>query len=402
MSEIKFKFGGDILGEIRLNEVCRIAGEAKLVLYEEDGTVQDALFIATAPVRGFEKMVVGKNPLFAVEAVMRICGLCHASHGIAAVEAVEHAIGTAPPRNGLLMREALGLINRAQSHALQFLMMAGDLIIEEKRNEVLFKLMDFHAKVSDYLLKLGGAATHPPNLTVGGMLRVPKWSVFNNLKARFPDLMKSWEELREVLLDEDVQTGVAEELREARREMPYLASSFFYGDRYNIRTDTVETMPYYEFRKEEPARESTTLIAFYDGKKVEAGPRARMKTYREFRDDSLYGIHLARVMDVELAILRLGEILDEINMNEAFRVKNMNFGPGRGVGVYEAPRGTLIHYLELGEEGRVVSSRIIVPTMFNIPVMEGMAKGLSVKAAEAVMRLYDPCIPCTTHVVRMR
>ncbi|AFL95354.1 coenzyme F420 hydrogenase subunit alpha (frhA) [Thermococcus cleftensis] len=389
------------MGEIAINKMCRVAGEAKLVLYEENGTVTDALFITTAPVRGFEKMVIGKNPLFAVEAVMRICGLCHASHGIAAVEAVEHAIGIAPPRNGLLMREALGLINRTQSHALQFLMIAGDLIKEEKRNEVLFKLMDFHAKVSDYLLKLGGAATHPPNLTIGGMLRVPKWSVFNNLKARFPNLIKSWEELREILLDEDVQTEVAEELRGARREMPYLTSSFFYGDRYNIRTDRVETMPYYEFRKEEPARESTTLVAFYDGKKVETGPRARMKTYREFKDDSLYGLHLARVEDTELALLRLAEILDEINMEEAFRVKNITFGPGRGVGVYEAPRGTLIHYIELGEEGRVVSSKIVVPTMFNIPVMEEMAKGLSVRAAETVMRLYDPCIPCTTHVVRL-
>ncbi|NJE04155.1 nickel-dependent hydrogenase large subunit [Thermococcus sp. MV11] len=389
------------MGEIAINKVCRVAGEAKLVLYEENGTVTDVLFMATAPVRGFEKMVIGKNPLFAVEAVMRICGLCHASHGIAAVEAVEHAIGIAPPRNGLLMREALGLINRAQSHALQFLMIAGDLIKEEKRNEVLFKLMDFHARVSDYLLKLGGAATHPPNLTIGGMLRIPKWSVFNNLKARFPDLIKSWEELREILLDEDVQTEVAEELRGARREMPYLTSSFFYGDRYNIRTDRVETMPYYEFRKEEPAMESTTLVAFYGGKKVETGPRARMKTYREFKDDSLYGLHLARVEDTELALLRLAEILDEINMEEAFRVKNITFGPGRGVGVYEAPRGTLIHYIELGEEGRVVSSKIVVPTMFNIPVMEEMAKGLSVRAAETVMRLYDPCIPCTTHVVRL-
>ncbi|WP_297064734.1 nickel-dependent hydrogenase large subunit [Thermococcus sp.] len=390
------------MGEVKLDRVCRVAGEAKLILYEEDGTVQNALFIATAPVRGFEKIVVGKNPLFAIEAVMRICGLCHASHGIAAVEAVEHAIGIAPPRNGLLMREALGLINRTQSHALQFLMMAGDLIKKEKRNEVLFKLMTFHAKVSDYLLKLGGAATHPPNLTIGGMLRVPKWSVFNNLKARFPDLAKSWEKVKEVLLDEDVQTEIAEELRETKREVPYLASSFFYGDRYNIRVDAIETMPYYEFRKEEPARESTTLIAFYGGKKVETGPRARMKTYREFRDASLYGIHLARVMDVELAILRLGEILDGIDMNEAFRAKNITFGPGKGVGVYEAPRGTLIHYIELGEEGRVVSSKIVVPTMFNIPIMEEMAKGLSVKTAEAVMRLYDPCIPCTTHVVRMR
>ncbi len=393
--------GGESLGEVTLNRVHRIAGEAKLILYEEDGTVRDAMFMATAPVRGFERMVVGKNPLFAVEAVMRICGLCHASHGIAAVEAVEHAIGVFPPRNGLLMREALGLINRAQSHALQFLMIAGDLIQEGKRNEVFLKLMEFHSKVSDYLLKLGGAATHPPNLTVGGMLRVPKQSVFNNLKGEFPNLVKSWEGLKEILLDEDVQTGVTEELRGVKREMPYLASSLFYGDRYNIRTEEVETMPYYEFRREKSAVESTTLVAFYKGKKVETGPRARMKTYRGFRDSSLYGIHLARVQDTELSILRLGEILDGIDMNESFRVKNIAFGPGRGVGVYEAPRGTLVHYLELGEEGRVLNSRIVVPTMFNIPAMEEMAKGLSVKAAETVIRLYDPCIPCATHVVKL-
>jgi len=389
------------LGEVILDKVCRIAGEAKLILYEEDGVVQDALFIATAPVRGFEKMVVGKNPLFAVEAVMRICGLCHASHGIAASEAIEHAIGVTPPRNGRLMREALGLINRVQSHALLFLMVAGDLIQENKRNDVLFGLMNFHAKISDYLLKLGGAATHPPNLTVGGMLSVPKWSVFNNLKARFNDLLTSWKAVEELLIDEDIQTEVAEELREARRPFKYLASGFFYGDRYNVKWENVSSIPYYEFRKEEAARESTTLVSFYNGEKVETGPRARMITYREFRDESLYGLHLARVEDTKLALQRLGEILDEIRMEEPFRTGDITFRPGKGVGVYEAPRGTLIHYVELGDEGRVLKSRIVVPTMFNVPVMEEMANGLSVKAAEAVMRLYDPCIPCTTHVVRL-
>lgn len=390
------------MSEIVLDKVCRIAGEAKLILYEEEGIVQDALFIATAPVRGFEKMVIGKNPLFTVEAAMRICGLCHASHGIAASEAIEHAIGIIPPRNGRLMREALGLINRAQSHALLFLMVAGDLIKENKRNEVLFKLMNFHAKISDYLLKLGGAATHPPNLTIGGMLSVPKWSVFNNLKARFKELLTSWNAVEEILIDEDIQTEIADELRDTRKVSTYLASGFFYGDKYNIEWEKVSTIPYYDFRKEKAARESTTLVSFYNGEKVETGPRARMSTYREFKNESLYGLHLARIEDTRLAIQRLGEILDEVQMGEPFRTGDITFRPGKGIGVYEAPRGTLIHYVELGEEGRVLNLKIVVPTMFNIPVMEEMAKGLSVKAAEAVMRLYDPCIPCTTHVVKMR
>ncbi|MFA4668855.1 nickel-dependent hydrogenase large subunit [Pyrococcus kukulkanii] len=391
------------MSETVINEVCRIAGEAKLVLYEEGGVVQDAFFVATAPVRGFEKLVVGKNPLFAVEAVMRICGLCHASHGIAASEAIENAIGITPPRNGLLMREAIGLINRVQSHILEFLMVTGDLLAKEKRNEVLFKLMKFHAKISDYLLKLGGAATHPSNLTIGGMLSVPKWSVFNNLKACLPALMNEWEELRHLLTDEDIQTEVAEELREKKVENEYLATGLFYGDRFNIDIKTIETIPYYEFRKEnQHSKDSTTLVAFYGGHKVETGPRARMKVYRNFRDSSLYGLHLARIEDTTLALLRFEEILEGIKMNQPFRTGNIIFGSGKGVGVYEAPRGTLIHIVELGEEGRVMSLKIIVPTMFNIPVMEEMTKGLSVKAAEAVIRLYDPCIPCTTHVVRLR
>ncbi len=382
-----------------INKVCRIAGDAKLFLYEEDGEVKRASFIATAPVRGFEKMIVGKNPLFAVEAVMRICGLCHASHGIAASEAIENAIGTVPPRNGLLLREALGLINRIQSHLLQFLMFAGDLIVEQKRKPLILKLIDLHADVSGYLLKLGGAATHPPNLTVGGILKAPKESTIDRLRNNFSSLAGKWKEVEALLTDEDIQTDVAEELRIHKATYSFLATGLFYGDVYNLLPDGIELVPYYDFRKGEEARLSTTRVAFYMGKTVETGPRARMSVYRRFKCESLYGIHSARVEDVKLALLRLKEILDWLKPSEPFRTKRIMFGPGRGVGVYEAPRGTLVHFVELGEEGRVVSSKIVVPTMFNIPIMEEAAVGLSVRAAEAAMRLYDPCIPCTTHVV---
>ena len=383
-----------------IDKVCRIAGEAKLVLYEEEGEVRKAFFIATAPVRGFEKMVVGKNPLFAVEAVMRICGLCHASHGIAASEAIENAIGVMPPRNGLLLREALGLINRVQSHLLQFIMITGDLIREEERKQLMLKLIDLHGEISNYLLKLGGAATHPPNLTVGGILKAPKESTMDRLRGRFKVLKEKWGEVEEALIDEDVQTDIATELRDHEMKPSFLATGIFYGDVYNLLPDGIEVIPYYDFREDDEARLSTTMVAFYMGKSVEAGPRARMHVYRRFRDSSLYGLHLARVEDVRLALHRLEEILDWIKLSEPFRTKRIMFGPGKGVGVYEAPRGTLVHFVELGEEGRVLSSRIVVPTMFNIPIMEEAAVGLSPRAAEAVMRLYDPCIPCTTHVVR--
>jgi len=386
-----------------INEVYRIAGEAKLVFYTEGEIVKDSYFITTAPVRGFEKLIIGKNPLFAIEAVMRICGICHTSHGIAGSEAIENALGIMPPKNGLLLREALGLINRIQSHILQFVMISGDFLIKEKHEEILFKLMSLHAKVSDYLLKLGGAATHPPNITIGGTLKPPKESIINNLKTQLPNIMLQWKEIAEILLDENIQTDIVTELKDKKIENNYIASHLFYGDRFNILIEDIKTMPYYEYRSDySESNRSTTLVAFYEGKKVEAGPRSRLKIYHSFKNKSLYGIHIARVEDVTLAFHRLEEILDEINLNEPFRTKNIVFSPGKGVGVYEAPRGTLIHYIELGEEGRVLSSKIVVPTMFNIPVMEDMARELSIKTAEAVIRLYDPCIPCTTHIVRLR
>jgi len=51
-------------------------------------------------------MVEGKSPIFVIEAVMRVCGTCHAAHAITSCEAFEHALGIIPPRDGMLLREA--------------------------------------------------------------------------------------------------------------------------------------------------------------------------------------------------------------------------------------------------------------------------------------------------------
>ncbi len=389
---------------VEINEVCRIAGEAKLVLFQEKEKVKEAYFVATAPVRGFEKLVAGKNPFFAVEAVMRICGLCHTAHANAAAEAIENALGILPPRNGLLIREALGLVNKIQSHVLQLVMMAEDFVIEENRMETIFKLMSVHGKISDYLLKLGGAITHPPYLTIGGLLKVPKESVLVDLKTKIKDVESSWLEIVPYLTEEPYLTEVAAELKEKIFTPEYLASHLFYGDKYNITPETIKRVPYWNYKgkNEEITKEATIQVAFYKEKTVEVGPRARMKIYKSFQDNSLFGIHLARIEEVTIAFKRIEEILDQINPNEAFRTQNIVLRAGKGIGVYEAPRGTLIHYVELEEEGRIQEFKMIVPTMFNIPLMEEAVIGLSARAAEAVMRLYDPCIPCTAHTVKLR
>ncbi len=360
------------------------------------------MFIPRAPLRGFEKMAEGKNPLFAVEAVMRICGLCHTSHGIACSEAIECSTGILPPRCGLLLRECLGILNRIQSHLLQLVMVLPDLYLEREKEGLMLKIFEVYSVISEALLRLGGAPTHPPYITIGGILKAPKETTLSSAKRGISEGEEKWSVLQEELLDEDKMSEVAEELRERKYRPEFLASHTFYGDKYNVNPKKVERKRYWEYRREEEAKESNSLIATYGGREVEVGPRARGFTYFGFKDSSLLGLHFARIQEISLNFMRLSQIFDELKPDEPYRTRNLSFGPGSGVGVFEAPRGTLFHFISLGEEGRVRELKIVVPTMFNIPIMERACKGLSLRAAEAVVRLYDPCVPCTVHYQEVR
>ncbi len=383
--------------KIELKELYRIAGEAKLGICEVDGKIRSSMFLVDAPIRDFEKLLVGRNPFFAIEAVMRICGICCASHANAAAMAVENALGILPPRNALLMREVIGLMNRIQSHTIQLIMVVPDLIKEETAS-IILKLIEVYNEISDCLLKVGGSATHPPFLTVGGILEKPSEKNIHYLRDKLPKLREKWRDLEKALLNESAYTDIAFELKERKRPIHFLASHFFYGDPYNFAPEKVETMPYWKYREEpeEITKEVEFSVAFYGGEAVEVGPRARFVLYGNFEDTSLLGIHVARVKEVGLSLDRIMVILDSLSFDEPFRNKNIVLGPGEGIGVHEAPRGTLIHRIKLGEEGRVLSMDIIVPTMFNIPVMEKATEKTSLEVAKAVIRLYDPCVPCTT------
>ncbi|ALM75679.1 nickel-dependent hydrogenase large subunit [Thermococcus barophilus] len=386
-----------------LQNIARIMGEAKVVFFHEDGIVQEAFFISTAPVRGFEKLVIGKNISFAIKAVMRICGVCHVAHANAISDAVENALALAPLINVRHMRELLGLVNRIQTHLLLLIMASGDMIVENRRNEIVLKLIRLYDKVSDCLLKLGGGVTHPPYLSVCGLSKPPKWSVLNHLRARFPRIKKEWEEIREELIDEDNFTEVADELRGKIIKTDLLASDLFFGDRYRISYRDVQTVPYWEYREQprDLVNQANCMVALYKGKLVEVGPRARLLKFTPFTGTTLFGLYTARIAEIDLAFGRICELLDVIDTKGPFRKECMVYRHGKGVGIYEAPRGTLFHHIELDEEGRVEKLKIITPTMFNIPVIESSVKGLTVEAAEVAVRLFDPCIPCATHVERI-
>ena len=383
-------------------ELERIGGEAEFLVLAKEGTVKDAYFISTAPVRGFERLLKGKSPIFALQAVMRICGICFSAHGIASVEAIEEAIGILPPPNGRNAREALGLLNRIQSHLLHLMLLTPDLV--EDGGRIMYGEIELLNKISNLLQKLGGAPTHPPFLVIGGVERLPEEGELGRMVENLRELKEEFLSLWRDLLDCADGSDALAALREKEYAPDFLATHLFYGDRYNLDVDSVEVLHYHEFRGEdapEEAKMSTSMVALYRGRPVEVGPRARLSLYRDFSDRSLWGLQAARMVEITMAIDRVISLIEEIDPREPCKTERLVFKRGRGIGVYEAPRGTLIHKVALGPEGRIIDYQITVPTEFNIPHMEGACRGLSSGMADLVPRIYDPCIPCATHVMEV-
>jgi len=390
--------------ESKINSLVRIAGEAKFVIFHDGEKVLKAHFIATAPVRGFEKLAIGKHPFLLIEAAMRICGVCHAAHGICCCEALEHALGLAPPFTGRLLREAIGLLNRVQSHLFVIALILKDVFEgKELQKELLIKTIQNLEKVNRVLTRLGGAPTHPPYLTIGGVLRPPTPQVIKFMKDNLTAVLSDFQKIKELHFDEDKWSEKVKRLAEVKLTPKFLASHPFYGDRYNVNPTQVKVLVYDEYRPDakEIGKESSACIAKYGNDFVEVGPRARLVVYRDFNDYRLIGVHLARILEVELCLERTLEIIDTLDIKEPVRAPELTFHEGKGVGVYEAPRGTLFHFIELDSMGRVKNFKVVVPTMFNIPIIEKAAEQLPPDLAPLVARIYDPCIPCATHFIRV-
>lgn len=376
-----------MLKEVQI-DLVRVAGEMEIsVKADPDGRIVGVKLQPCPPVRGFETLVKGRGFVFAVSAVMRICGVCHAVQGAAICEAIEGALGIRPPREGLLLREACVLANRLQSHFFQHFLVIPDLLTGGAKKELQRDALSGLDKASALLQIFGGTATHPVHLAVGGMAR-----------GLSPEARKKAEEVLteiQVLVDSFAgrfeasleESPMARELAGIPFPAFYLATDPFYGSPSRINPDLIGT--------QEPS--GNALPVLYAGHPVEAGPRARLAKFFGFDDASLLGIQLARLKELALTVGRLRDILQEINPDAPVRLAEIPLHAGEGVGVVEAPRGTLVHVVELDEDGSILDLKIFTPTQFNLVALREGLLGAPAEVAEVAVRVYDPCIPCVVH-----
>ena len=150
---------------------------------------------------------------------------------------------------------------------------------------------------------------------------------------------------------------------------------------------------------EEASRRACTQIPLIGGKCQEVGPRANMAVHHGFKDKGVIAQHVARADEMLVNYNDLLEALDAIDTSANTMADWDEKGTGKlGFGVISAPRGYNVHMAKI-VDGRVAYYNALVPTTWNIPIMGPATEGFHYDLAPHVIRAYDPCLSCATHVM---
>lgn len=390
--------------DITINPMTRIEGHAAVSLVtDEDGIIREASCASMTLVRGFEYLLRGRGPDFAIKVVQRICGICPIPHGLACAEAVEHAVGVDIPAEAHRLRELLLLGDRLHSHALHQYLLVGDLpLSDEERAAYRTRLQDIRSAAQSIADIVGGEAIHPSNIVPGGM----HTHISTRAAAHLYRAMRACEPLVQAHRDDFV--AALEAWHEACAhpllpfEGPMLATDMHYGNRDALDLSAIsERTPSRVYPLGHRSRETSTTVPYYYGEPVETGPRARLATFKGYRGATPLSLNVARAREMAIFVFRALEILDELDASRTVRTA-APLGAGSGTGVIEAPRGTDVHTVTLNGEGIITDYAIIAPTTWNMPVIERALVGNHADVAPMIVRSFDPCIDCATHCLERR
>lgn len=444
---------------IVIDPVTRIEGHSKITIQlDQHGTVKSAHFHVTQ-FRGFEKLCQGR-PFYEMPALMaRICGICPVSHLIASAKACDAILAVRIPETAEKLRRVLNLAQIVQSHALSFFhLSAPDLLLGMdsdpiKRN--LFGLAERDRELAlggirlrkfgqEIIELLGGKRIHPAWVVPGG--------VSNPLTETHRDLILAGvPEAKEIALRTLLWfKRRLEDFREEIRTFANFPSMFMALSREDgelafykggLRLVDAEGETVADFNAEDyrdyigEAVEPWSYLKSpyykpqgYPNGMYRVGPLARLNMARrcgtpladqefaEFRElsrtlvlSSFY-YHYARLIEILFSIERIEELLNDKEILSTHVRASAGPNNFRGIGVAEAPRGTLIHDYEIDESGLIQRANLVIATAHNnlamnhgvLQVAKHFIKGPAVpegmlNRVEAVIRAYDPCLSCSTH-----
>ena len=383
-----------------ISPTSRQEGHAELSMeVDENVIVTTGRYFSITPVRGIEKMLIGRRPESAPVIAQRICGVCPVTHTLASVEAVDDSLGIEIPENAKYLREMCLNAHIINSHAIHHFLVAPDFVDDSIRADVIANVSEIRKQAQFVEDVIGGEGIHPSDIRIGGMAHNITENTKNKIQERISNVLPLIKEHIETMAELVEKKDFPDKLGE--HSQPVFASSNTYGSRDAIDMDAVEEiLPSSWYDQPEIGKRACSQIPLYKGEVVETGPRARAVKFRNFKDKGVKAQHIARALEMVNSAERILERIDQLDTSAETMAKfNIEGTDKLGVGVIEGPRGTNIHMAKISPQGYISDYRAIVPTTWNIPTMGKATEGYHHKYGADVIRAYDPCLSCATHMV---
>ena len=451
---------------ITIDPVTRIEGHAKITLQLDDsGNVADARFHVTE-FRGFEKFCVGRSFWEMPGITARICGICPVSHLLASSKTGDAILGVKIPPTAEKLRRLMNWGQLVQSHALSFFHLSGpDLLLGMESDPTTRNIMGLIQKYpevarngirlrkfgQDVIRILGGQSVHPA-WTIPGGVRTPLSAEDRDaIKRDLPEAFDIVELALDMLKDAfdtnatEIETygnfnslyaglvtpdGGLEHYDGKFRVMDgdgRILEDMAPEDYRTVIGEAVEPWSYLKFPYYKPHTNGNYADGMY-----RVGPLARVnicdfagtpladRELRQFRRlgergkpvTSSFHYHYARLIEILFSLEKIEETLEDPNITSEHVRSNASVNQLVGVGVTEAPRGTLFHEYHVDPNGILPDVNLVVATGQNNLAMNRTVRQIAqgyingnqlteglLNRVEHGIRAYDPCLSCSTHAV---
>lgn len=453
--------------KIVIDPVTRLEGHLKVEVGVDGGRVAEAQAVGTM-YRGFETILAGRDPRDAVFLTQRICGVCPVSHATAAALALDDACGAEVPRNGRLIRNLILGGNYLQSHIIHFYNLSlpdyagfpeippftrhyiGDYRLNKEANDRLvnnyFKALEIRRKCHEMIAQFAGKMPHQVAIIAGGTTMPPsreRVDAYRSLLAEVSQFVDDEYQDDAGLLANaysdyfrlgrgsgNLLAGGVFPLDDDGREMLLPGGVYLDGhtgpfDPAKISEEVVHSW-YADSSAGRPAVAGTDAhygkagayswvkAPRYGGAVCEVGPLARMWLSGRYTNGiSAMDRIVARMLEARLIARALARWLDELEIGGPCESEVEVPYAASGVGIVEAPRGLLSHWLTI-KNHKIERYQAVVPTTWNASPRDGSGQagaleqallGLPVADPDnplAVVRAvhsFDPCLACAVHVI---
>jgi len=463
---------GPIRRRITIDPVTRLEGHGKIEIFLDDAGEVEKAYFQVPELRGFEKFVQGRPVEEMPQITSRICGVCPTAHHMAATKALDAVYHVEPPPTAKKIRELIYSTFMVEDHALHFYFLGGpDFVVgpeapAAERNvlgviakvgvETGKKVIAMRRRLRELMALTGGKAAHPVFGLPGGVAKRITPEMQKQFQATAADavefagftlklfedvVLKNSDYLNLILSDAYTHHTYYMGMVDEHNRVNFYDGSLrvvtpdgtewkkFCAEQYReIVAEHVEPWSYQKFCYLKPIG-WRGFVAGAESGIYSVAPLARINVtegmptplanaaYEQFV--STFGgkpvhhtlaNHWARVIELLYAAERMRELSGDAELTDPNVRTLPTERPSEGVGVVEAPRGTLIHHYQTDENGLVQKANLIVATQNNAAriamSVEKAAKALIhgadipegvLNKVEMAFRAYDPCNGCATH-----